>query len=75
MDVLDQAQEIETLHRDAALAAHHAQRESQLIEGNEVICLDCQEPIGLRRLASLPTAVRCLECQQAHELRGKQWKR
>lgn len=75
MDALDQAQEIETLHRQAAIDAALARQENQRLEGNEVICLSCEEPIGLRRLASLPTAVRCLECQQAHELKGKQWKR
>lgn len=75
MDVLDQAQEIETLHRSASLTAALARHEKQRIEGAEVICLSCAEPVPLRRLASYPQAVRCLDCQATHERKEKQWSR
>jgi DnaK suppressor protein len=31
------------------------------------VCVDCGEPIAPARLLAYPTAMRCIECQQAHE--------
>ena len=33
------------------------------------ICLECEEPISTKRLAAVPWAAYCLECQQFHDTR------
>lgn len=69
MDDADVAQTYETLDREEAifLAGQHAQEE-QLRVGGKVYCLGCGEPIPEKRLAALPDACRCTECQR--ELEG-----
>lgn len=69
MDDADVAQKYETLDREEAvfLAARSAQEE-QLKVGGKVFCLGCGEPISAKRLAAVPDACRCTECQQ--ELEG-----
>lgn len=43
----------------------------EMIEnGTYGICIDCQEPIKERRLASFPNATRCLICQEQFEEKG-----
>jgi len=40
------------------------------IEAGEYgLCIDCEEPIDLRRLEAHPAALRCAGCQQAFESR------
>ncbi|CAA0129560.1 Uncharacterised protein [Starkeya nomas] len=71
MDILDQAQALEELERDAALAAH---RERMRGSGREN-CVVCGDPIGAARLKAVPNAVRCISCQSGRErwdrLRGR----
>lgn len=69
MDIADKAKERETLHRDESLARHRAaqQQEKPLIINGIRRCLDCHDPIDLRRIDASPGAVRCTECQQYHE--------
>lgn len=38
-------------------------------DGSYGECLDCGVPIATARLAVYPTATRCIECQQAHEIK------
>jgi len=38
-------------------------------EGTYGFCIDCEEPISLKRLETIPWASRCLSCQQRLELR------
>lgn len=40
-----------------------AAREQQEIVDGIVVCRDCGDPIDPRRLARLPNAARCTECQ------------
>jgi DnaK suppressor protein len=44
---------------EAALDRIHA--------GEFGICLDCEEPISPKRLAALPWAAYCLQCQESHD--------
>ena len=44
---------------DAALMAMN--------EGSYGTCLECGEPIALRRLQAIPWASHCIRCQQAHD--------
>ncbi|RMF14195.1 MAG: TraR/DksA family transcriptional regulator [Candidatus Dadabacteria bacterium] len=68
-DIVDRAQEREEAHRARAIeAARRVMRPGrQRIRDGRVVCLDCGEPIPAGRLAVVPTAVRCLGCQRAHE--------
>jgi len=45
---------------DAALA--------RIATGDYGLCIDCDEPIDLRRLEAYPAALRCARCQQQAEL-------
>jgi len=38
-------------------------------EGTYGICIDCEEPISLKRLETIPWASRCVGCQQRLEYR------
>ena len=40
--------------------------------GSYGTCVMCHGPIGFKRLIALPTAVRCLPCQERHE--SASWK-
>lgn len=71
-DIFDRASALEQQERDASIArrkeiaaTHDAPFE---IEGVRV-CLDCCEPIAKKRLKALPTAARCVDCQEIHERR------
>ena len=66
MDDLDRASHIETWQRDMALAEfkrRHPQPKQIMVNG-KVVCMDCEEPICEKRLAGLPHAARCIDCQQ-----------
>ena len=71
MDVLDDAKQLEMRQRDQALASHQAGRErepEQWIEQGQVLCIDCSDPVSIKRLAAKPNAARCIDCQSLHEL-------
>ena len=36
-------------------------------EGSYGLCIDCEEPVSLKRLESIPWAARCIHCQQQLE--------
>jgi RNA polymerase-binding transcription factor len=38
-------------------------------DGTYGICLECDEPIGARRLAAIPAAALCIRCQEAVDYR------
>lgn len=40
---------------------------AELAEEGENVCIDCNEPIGAARKAALPSAERCIDCQELHE--------
>lgn len=64
-DECDQAQASEALHIQAALSciACRSDQEQEVRDGR-VVCLDCGEPIPAARLRILPTACRCVVCQE-----------
>lgn len=53
-------------HAVAELEAVRAARE-RLEAGTYGLCLACGEPIELRRLEAMPTALRCIRCQSLAE--------
>ncbi len=56
----------ELTHEAHALRAIDAAKEA-IAEGRYGLCIDCQGAIGFKRLLVLPTAVRCLACQESAE--------
>jgi RNA polymerase-binding protein DksA len=42
---------------------------ARIDEGEYGLCIDCEEPIDLRRLQAHPAALRCARCQQLFETR------
>lgn len=67
-DVIDRA----NAHAEQLLAARIRQVTSMVTAKTTtpnivVDCVDCGEPIGDQRKAAMPSAIRCLACQQAKE--------
>jgi DnaK suppressor protein len=65
---------------DRELAVRTLERESKSLmqvdaalkridHGEFGICLECEEPISTKRLAVVPWAAYCLQCQQLHDMR------
>lgn len=69
MDDGDMAQQAEALFLAEALssAGQVAPQEGQRMAAGRVVCLDCGEPIPAGRLAAVPGACRCVECQKEME--------
>jgi len=52
----------------SATALHEIESALARIEAGEYgLCIDCEEPIDLRRLEAHPAALRCAGCQQTFE--------
>ncbi|OLN31322.1 hypothetical protein DVDV_0110 [Desulfovibrio sp. DV] len=67
-DEADQAQATEVMHRQAALDCARCRHvEEQEYAGGRIVCRDCGEPIPAARLDILPTACRCVACQEEAE--------
>jgi DnaK suppressor protein len=60
---------VETLNRKAALLGQVTEALERIAGGKYGVCLACQKPISPKRLAALPWAALCIECQQATENR------
>ena len=67
-DPLDRASRTSELMIAHSLDAHkNRPKEEPLIIDGVRCCVDCEEPIPVRRIELLPDAVRCVECQEVHE--------
>jgi DnaK suppressor protein len=78
----DQMDEIQyATERD--LAIRNVDRDSTLLRlvkaalqrihaGNFGTCLDCEETISAKRLAALPWAARCIQCQETADREGQE---
>jgi len=58
---------VDALNRKSALLEQVTEALERIAGGDYGMCLTCQKEISPKRLAALPWAVRCLECQQAAE--------
>lgn len=81
----DEVTDFKVLAQEAALAAvddaqaAHAVAELRQLQaarrrmqsGNYGSCVECGEPIDLRRLESLPATPWCADCSQVHEHAGR----
>jgi len=70
MDIIDEANELASLFTANAIkaATQMPLPGSPLYIDGVRCCLDCEDPIPLRRLDTLPYAVRCVECQEREEM-------
>lgn len=67
-DECDMAQEAQERHMRALLAqAGTRPGPAQVREDGVAICRECGDPIDARRLAALPDAAFCVECQAIHD--------
>ena len=76
-DPLDQIQTMKMrednatqLDRRSRLLADLDRSLHAISDGSYGLCVDCEEPVSLKRLESIPWASRCIHCQQqleAHE--------
>ncbi|WP_417656174.1 TraR/DksA C4-type zinc finger protein [Pseudidiomarina aestuarii] len=70
MDKIDEAQEIEQRRRDEAIDyARRRTVENPRVVNGVHLCVDCDRGIEPLRLATLPSAVRCVGCQTDYERR------
>jgi DnaK suppressor protein len=60
---------VDELNRKAALLRQVTEALERIAAGKYGVCLACQEAISPKRLAALPWAALCFECQQATENR------
>ena len=60
---------VETLNRKTALLGQVTEALERIATGKYGVCLACQKAISPKRLAALPWAALCFECQQATENR------
>lgn len=65
-DIIDRANEQVQRNIDAALES--ARMKSQAVTANDIIdCIECEKPIGEQRKQYVPSATRCIPCQNEHE--------
>lgn len=64
-DVVDRANDLVQQRLDDEMARRHRDVETPLVIHR--FCFDCEQPIPAERLASIPSAKRCVECQALFE--------
>ena len=71
-DIIDMAQAREERERENALRARELRARATCGVSNEGgVCPDCGDAIEPQRLAVIPNAVRCADCQGAREEQEK----
>ena len=70
----DPVDQVQAMHLREECATHLGRRSlvlaqvdrslQAILEGSYGICVDCEEPISLKRLEIIPWAPRCLGCQE-----------
>lgn len=66
-EIIDQANELEELQREAAIARHRINHAAV----SATHCCDCGDEIPERRREAVAGCQRCAECQEVEEERGK----
>ncbi|OKP64502.1 hypothetical protein BTE77_34490 [Ensifer adhaerens] len=61
--------ELSALHLDRMRDAAIDRARDELKQLGLNLCEDCREPIGSARRRAIPSAIRCLACQQQRERR------
>jgi DnaK suppressor protein len=66
---VERSMAVDALDRKAALFCQVTEALERISRGKYGVCLACEETISQKRLAALPWAALCFECQQATENR------
>jgi DnaK suppressor protein len=66
---MERSMAVDTLNRKAALLGQVNDALERIAAGSYGVCLACENSISAKRLAALPWAALCLECQQTVENR------
>jgi DnaK suppressor protein len=81
-DPIDQVQSMHLREENATQLGRRSRVLAQLdrslqamSEGTYGICIDCEEPISLKRLETIPWASRCVGCQQRIEIQEAEERR
>jgi len=69
MDVTEEAQEFQAVYNARNL--RDQQQAAALDAPGADVCADCGEPIPAERREALPSAVRCVDCQEYNERTGR----
>jgi DnaK suppressor protein len=76
MDEIQYASErdlaIRNVDRDSSLLRDVRSALRRIRDGGFGACLECECPIGPKRLAAVPWASRCIQCQEADERDGRE---
>ena len=67
-DIIDDAQEAAELYRENAL---RASKSLSAIPSSIIDCVECGDRIGTKRKKYIPSAIRCIICQEKFEKRNK----
>lgn len=73
-DILDQASKLEEQNLAQSLKSHEQRREQPHIIRGVRVCLGCEMPVPAKRIHAV-NAVRCLDCQQYHEIKAQHYRR
>jgi DnaK suppressor protein len=57
--------------RDSAVLRQVKAALGRVNDGSFGTCIDCDSPIGPKRLAAVPWAARCIRCQEAADREGR----
>ena len=68
----EQELEIRNVDRDSALLREVKSALRRIHDGSFGACADCDWAISPKRLAAVPWALRCIECQEAADSDGQQ---
>jgi DnaK suppressor protein len=58
--------------RDSAVLRQVQAALRRVSDGGFGICIDCESPIGAKRLAAVPWASRCIQCQEDTDRNGQE---
>jgi DnaK suppressor protein len=65
---------IGSLARNSKLLREVRAALTRMDAGTFGICIDCEEEIGIKRLAALPWSASCIDCQEAADrMGGRPW--
>ncbi|WP_354624854.1 TraR/DksA C4-type zinc finger protein [Psychromonas sp. MME2] len=71
-DIIDNANQQNEVWLESHIAAQRAHKNEPVhVIGNTHYCIDCNEPINPERVAKMPSASRCVDCQSAIEKKEK----
>ena len=63
---------IRNVDRDSALLRQVKAALRRIHDGNFGTCCDCEAAISPKRLAAVPWAMRCIQCQEAADREGQE---